>query len=110
MEDHLGEGPLVERHRTYKVQLRMWLPKGEPVKFSYSSLKEIAVEDEGATYIGPFEVHRGRTIAGLFYGVEGMRVGGQRKLKVSPHLAYGKEGMANIPGNAALIIEITILE
>jgi len=76
----------------------------------YSPIKDPAVEDNGATYIGQLEVHRGRTIAGLFYGVEGMRVGGRRKLKVSPHLAYGKERMANIPGNAALIIEITILE
>ena len=31
----------------------------------------------------------GGTLKGLDYGVRGMRVGGQRKLKVPPELAYG---------------------
>ncbi|MBZ5500508.1 MAG: FKBP-type peptidyl-prolyl cis-trans isomerase [Acidobacteriia bacterium] len=42
-------------------------------------------------------------IAGLEYGIEGMRVGGVRKISVSPHLAYRDTGVADkIPGNAKL--------
>jgi FKBP-type peptidyl-prolyl cis-trans isomerase len=50
-------------------------------------------------------------INGLFYGIEGMRIGGTRKLKISPHLAYGEKGIPDtIPSNAVLIFEVTILE
>jgi FKBP-type peptidyl-prolyl cis-trans isomerase len=47
---------------------------------------------------------------GLFYGVEGMRVGGTRRLRIAPHLAYGRPGVPGIvPPNAELVAEITIL-
>jgi len=47
---------------------------------------------------------------GLFYGVEGMRVGGTRRLKISPHLGYGAKGLPGVvPPNSVLIAEITIL-
>jgi FKBP-type peptidyl-prolyl cis-trans isomerase len=93
------------------VRLRTWLPKGEQVKHSEPPPNSgLTVEDDGYTCIGPLHLHRGRIIASLFYGVEGMRVGGTRRLKISPHLAYGETGTPNIPGNAALVMEITILE
>ena len=48
---------------------------------------------------------------GLFYGVEGMQVGGTRRLEIAPHLAYGERGVPDsIPANALLVAEITILE
>jgi len=48
---------------------------------------------------------------GLFYGVEGMRVGGARKLKIAPHLGYRDKGVPGvIPPNAVLIAEITFVE
>jgi FKBP-type peptidyl-prolyl cis-trans isomerase len=55
-------------------------------------------------------VNRGRIISGLFNGVEGMRVGGTRRLEISPHLAYGERGVpGTIPANALIVAEITIL-
>ena len=51
------------------------------------------------------------TIAGLNYGLEGMRAGGTRQFKASPHLCYGDEGVAGmIPKNAVLIFNIKHLE
>ena len=48
--------------------------------------------------------------AGLFYGIEGMRVGGTRRLRIAPHLAYRESGVPGvIPPNALLIVEIEIL-
>ena len=110
LEDDPGPGPLVERQQSYKVRLRIWLPKGELLKHSEPPANRGNIlEDEGSAWVGRIEIHRGR-LAGLFDGMEGMRVGGRRKLKISPHLAYGKDGTPTILGNAALTIEITILE
>lgn len=50
-------------------------------------------------------------IAGLEYGVEGMRVGGRRRIKVPPHLGYREQGIAGkIPPNAILFFDVELLE
>jgi FKBP-type peptidyl-prolyl cis-trans isomerase len=47
---------------------------------------------------------------GLFYGIDGMRVGGTRRLEIAPHLAYGERGIpGTIPEQALLVAEITVL-
>jgi FKBP-type peptidyl-prolyl cis-trans isomerase len=49
-------------------------------------------------------------IPGLFYGMEGMRIGGIRELRISPHMAYGEEGVeGSIPPNAVLRAQVTVL-
>ena len=49
-------------------------------------------------------------IAGLAYGVEGMRAGGRRRIRVAPHLAYRDAGVpARIPANAVLIFDVALL-
>jgi FKBP-type peptidyl-prolyl cis-trans isomerase len=47
----------------------------------------------------------------LFYGVEGMRAGGTRRLEIAPRLAYGDRGVPGvIPPGAMLTAEITVVE
>lgn len=47
------------------------------------------------------------TMAGVEYTLYGMRPGGYRKVRISPHLAYGDYGLADlIPPHAALIVEL----
>jgi FKBP-type peptidyl-prolyl cis-trans isomerase len=48
-----------------------------------------------------------RYIAGVEAALLGMREGGYRKVRISPHLAYGAGGVAGkIPANAVLVYEL----
>eukprot|EP00262_Sarcandra_glabra_P016114 TRINITY_DN512_c0_g1_i1.p1 TRINITY_DN512_c0_g1~~TRINITY_DN512_c0_g1_i1.p1 ORF type:complete len:229 (-),score=39.64 TRINITY_DN512_c0_g1_i1:84-770(-) len=52
---------------------------------------------------------RGNVLKGLDLGVVGMRVGGQRLLIVPPELAYGSQGVQEIPPNATIELDIELL-
>jgi FKBP-type peptidyl-prolyl cis-trans isomerase FkpA len=57
-----------------------------------------------------FTLGERRVIAGLERGTEGMRVGGVRTLRVSPHLGYRDIGVPGIvPPNAVLILKVELL-
>jgi FKBP-type peptidyl-prolyl cis-trans isomerase len=52
---------------------------------------------------------RGSAIAGLFYGMGGMRVGGMRRLEILPHSGHrAQDGSGLIPGNAVLVADGTV--
>ena len=56
-------------------------------------------------------IDRRSMLHGLFYGIDGMRVGGTRRIEIAPHLAYGEKGVPGmIPENALLLAAITILD
>uniref|UniRef100_A0A0C9RNQ2 peptidylprolyl isomerase n=1 Tax=Wollemia nobilis TaxID=56998 RepID=A0A0C9RNQ2_9CONI len=52
---------------------------------------------------------RGTVLKGLDFGVQGMKVGGQRLLIVPPELAYGNKGIQEIPPNATLEVDLELL-
>jgi hypothetical protein len=112
LEDVPGTGPLVQRQRFYRIRIRMWINKGEPVRQSpWGLIKDAVIEDEGRTLVTDVRLDRVFLINGLFYGIEGMCVGGTRRLKISPHLGYGANGLPGvIPPNSVLNAEVTILE
>ena len=92
--DIQGSGAPVQRQHTYKTRVRMWLTDGKEVRAEVTNLR----------------INRGHLVSGVFYGVDGMRVGGTRRLEISPHMAYGDAGIPGvIPPAASLRVEITIL-
>jgi FKBP-type peptidyl-prolyl cis-trans isomerase len=96
----LGTGVRTERGSVVTIHDRGFLHRGDQFRSSY---------DEGK----PLRVHLGRRylIAGLERGILGMRVGGRRRLVISPHLAYRAAGVPDvIPPHAVLIVEVELLD
>jgi FKBP-type peptidyl-prolyl cis-trans isomerase len=94
-----GGGAEAQRGRTVEVHYTGWLTNG--TKFD-SSL------DRGRPF--SFPLGAGRVIAGWDKGVEGMKVGGKRKLTIPAHLAYGAAGVPGvIPPNSTLVFEVELL-
>ena len=96
----IGTGARAAAGTIVTIQYHGVLTRGNQCRSSY---------DEGQ----PLRVHLGRreVIAGLELGLLGMRLGGRRRLVISPHLAYGTRGVpGSIPPNAVLILEVELLE
>jgi FKBP-type peptidyl-prolyl cis-trans isomerase FkpA len=48
-------------------------------------------------------------IQGFSQGVQGMRVGGLRRVVIPPNLGYGSQAQQGIPANSTLLFEIELL-
>jgi hypothetical protein len=108
-----GSGEPVQRQHNYMVRLRMWLHRGDPIRWQMPSgpVGVGRLADNGETLVSEMRINRGSMMNGLFYGIDGMRVGGTRRLEIAPHLAYGEKGLPGIvPENALIVAEMTVLE
>lgn len=113
LADVPGTGEPVQRQHNYRIRLRMRVQGGEDVRWTmpWGPVGAATLEDDGATLLTEVRIDRRSLANGIFYGVEGMRVGGLRRLEIAPHMAYGSRGVPGIiPANATLIAEIEILE
>jgi hypothetical protein len=108
-----GAGELVRRQHKYLIRLRLWLSRGEAVRWqtAWGPVGTARLDDGGESLITEVRIDRRSLVNGLFYGVEGMRVGGTRRLGIAPHLAYGDRGVPGvIPAGAMLTAELSILD
>jgi hypothetical protein len=112
LSEQPGDGPAVERHELYRIRVKMWLNRGDPVRWerSWGLLTHAYLEDGGATLITDVRMDRVSLIPGMFYGMEGMRIGGTRRLRIPPSFAFGETGIPDrIPPNAVITVEVSVL-
>lgn len=96
----VGDGKEAKKGNTVFVHYTGWLKDG--TKFDSS-------KDRGTPF--DFPLGAGRVIKGWDEGVEGMKIGGKRKLIIPPDLGYGARGAGGvIPPNAELTFEVELLE
>ena len=95
----VGAGATAQAGQTVTVHYSGWLENGK--KFDSSV-------DRGQPF--SFPLGAGRVIKGWDEGVQGMKVGGKRKLIIPSNLGYGARGAGGaIPPHATLIFEVELL-
>lgn len=57
-----------------------------------------------------FKVGSGEVIKGWDIGIAGMQVGGERRITIPAHLAYGSKKLPGIPSNSTLIFDIKMVD
>ncbi|KAI6795312.1 hypothetical protein KC331_g12982, partial [Hortaea werneckii] len=57
-----------------------------------------------------FKLGAGQVIKGWEIGIQGLAVGGERRITIPANLAYGKQNMGDIPPNSTLIFDVKLLE
>jgi FKBP-type peptidyl-prolyl cis-trans isomerase FkpA len=96
----VGSGALAVAGQTVSVHYTGWLMDG--TKFDSSKDRNDPFE---------FSLGAGYVIRGWDEGVQGMQIGGVRKLTIAPDLGYGARGAGGIiPPNATLVFEVELLD
>ncbi len=94
----MGEGRAAKSGDKVAVHYTGWLLDGK--KFD-SSL------DRGQKFV--FQLGARQVIRGWDEGVQGMQVGGKRRLTIPPEYGYGNRDLGIIPPNSTLVFDVELL-
>jgi FKBP-type peptidyl-prolyl cis-trans isomerase len=99
-EVKVGEGAAATKGKMVSVHYTGRLTDGTKFDSSYDRGQPI-----------DFPLGAGVVIKGWDQGIEGMKVGGKRKLTIPPDLAYGARGTPGgpIPPNATLVFDVDLV-
>ena len=112
LEEREGEGVPANKGARVLFNMRIFLNKGDEVLLNETQaehrLKETIRVVDGVTSIDrTIVLERREAMAGVEHALMGMKVGGYRKVRISPHLAYRDKGIPDlIPPDAVLICDI----
>ena len=99
----LGSGALASKGQSVTVHYTGWLYNDGVQGAKFDSSK-----DRGQPFA--FSLGAGQVIKGWDEGVQGMSVGGSRRLIIPSELGYGARGAGGvIPPNATLLFEVDFL-
>ncbi|HEY5380625.1 MAG TPA: FKBP-type peptidyl-prolyl cis-trans isomerase [Acidobacteriaceae bacterium] len=97
-DEKAGSGPLVEHGKSTDVLYTGYLVDGTTFDSSTDPAKPLS-----------FVLGGHHVIPGWDMGLEGMHIGGKRRLFVPYQLAYGENGRGPIPPKAMLVFDIQVL-
>ncbi len=117
LEDKEGSGPAAQSGHTITYNVRIFLNRGDEVAIN-EALEERGIPGDRIRHDGDqilvdhiSTLGKREVIAGIEKALMGMRVGGFRKVRVSPHLAYRDRGVPGlIPADAVLDVSIWLRE
>jgi FKBP-type peptidyl-prolyl cis-trans isomerase len=116
LEEREGEGRPAQKGDRVIFNMRLFLNKGDDVPRNETQAKHLPKEmvrvEDGVTFVDrTIELGRRQAIAGVEHALTGMKLGGYRKVRISPHLAYRDKGIPDlIPPEAVLICEIRLCD
>jgi hypothetical protein len=115
IEEFLGEGPEAQKGDVVTYNARFYLRRGDEVTQDGEIISrardhlQTRIIDEVEVIDHVTELGKRRPIAGVEKSLYGMRKNGYREVLVSPHLAYGADGVPGlIPANALLRIRLWV--
>ncbi len=99
----VGQGDVAQAGQRVTVHYTGWLYQNGQAGAKFDSSK-----DRGQPFV--FPLGAGHVIKGWDEGVQGMAVGGTRRLVIPANLGYGARGAGGvIPPNATLLFEVDLL-
>jgi len=116
LDEREGDGPSAQKGDRVMFHMRLFLNKGDEIPLNETQAKHLPTEMirvvDGMTFIDrTIVLGRREAIAGVEHALMGMKAGGYRKVRVSPHLAYRDKGIPDlIPPDAVLIVELWLRE
>lgn len=112
LDEREGTGAATKKGDRVVYNTRMFLNQGDEVPLNDLQAKQLPQEmvrvEDGVILIDhTIALGRRQAIAGVEHALMGMKDGGYRKVRISPHLAYRDKGIPDlIPPEAVLVVEI----
>ena len=108
LEEREGAGASAKTGDRIVYNTRIFLNQGDEVPLNAKQLPKEMVRVEAGAGFTDHRIVLGQrqAIAGVEHALIGMKIGGYRNVRVSPHLAYRDKGIPDlIPPNAVLTVE-----